>query len=87
MKQIEEIVNSLEEWQKEKEDGPEKRSYILFCVDGIDGDESTIAVFGETIDLTASIANAMLADKRIDGLIKGATVVCDIKQRYDKKCN
>lgn len=85
MKQIKEIVKSLEEWQKE--DGPEKRSYILFCVDGIDGDECTTAVFGDTIDLTASIANTMLADKRIEGLIKGATVFCDIQQGYDKKCN
>lgn len=85
MKEIKEIVKSLEEWQKE--DGPEKRSYILFCVDGIDGTNGKTAVLGDPVGLTASIAKAMLADKRIEGLIKGATVVFDVQQKYDKKYN
>lgn len=83
MKQIKEIVNSLEEWIKE--DGDAKRSYILFCVDGIDGDKGVTAVLGDNIDLTASIADAMLAEKRIECLIKGATAVFDVKQKYDKR--
>lgn len=48
MKQIKEIVESLEEWQRE--DGPAKRTYLLFCVGGIDGDECTTAVSGDTIE-------------------------------------
>lgn len=84
MKQIKEIVKSLDEWQK---DGDAKRSYILFCVDGINGDKGITAVLGNVVDLMTSIAKAMLADKRIECLIKGATVVFDVKQKYDKKCN
>lgn len=84
MKQIEEIVKSLENWQKE--DGPAKRSFILFCVDGIDGDKCKTAVLCDPVDLTASIARAMLEDKRIEFLIKGATVVAsDFKEKFNKK--
>lgn len=80
MKQIEEIVNSLEEWQ---EDGDAKRSFILFCVDGINGDKGITAVLGDPVDLTASITHAMIEDKRIEWVIRGATGVLDIKQKDD----
>lgn len=62
---------------------PEKRSYILFCVDGIDGDKGITAVLGDPVDLTASIARVMLEDKRIAWLIRWATGVFDIKQKDD----
>lgn len=81
MKQIDEIVKSLVEWQKE--DGPAKRSYLLFCVDGIDGDEYRTTMLGDIGSLGASIAQTMLADKRIECLIKGATEVCNTKQKDD----
>lgn len=81
MKQIKEIIKSLDEWQKE--DVPAMRSYVLFCVDGIDGDKGTTALLGNVVDLTASIALAMLEDKRIECLIKGATEVCNIQQKDD----
>lgn len=83
MKEIKEIVKSLEEWQRE--DGPAKRTYLLFCVGGIDGDECTTAVSGDTIDVVASISQAMLSDKRMECLIKGATRVFSIKRKLDKK--
>lgn len=80
MKEIKEIVKSLEEWQ---EDGDAKRSFILFCVDGINGDKGITAVLGDPVYMTASIAHAMLEDKRIECMIKEATRVCDIKQKDD----
>lgn len=83
MKRIKEIIQSLEEWRKE--DGPAKRSYILFCVDGIDGDKGINSVSGDPVDLVASIAECMLSEPTIKCLIKGAIEVCEIKEELDKR--
>lgn len=82
MKQVEEIIQSLGEWQKE--DGDAKRSYLLFCVDGISGEKCVTSVSGNLVDLVASVAESMLSDNRIYSLIKGATNVCEIKEGLDK---